>query len=217
MQKILLTLMLVSLPAFAKIGDRLALEINSIPYTQRQVESYLVAKTSITRNVGIAGNAFDLTDQDWPQALTVFTDDMVILQEAQRLGSFHPADALVNEALGIVKDKLPLTADMKSAIERLDLDDRTLARNLSYVLRVEAFRRSKNRQTTTVRDPNAPSVVMAQKPRWLVDLTSRSVVRQFKGIHPYQRYAAPLRAPAAIDVTQPVKVIEPVTPTGSRP
>lgn len=177
-------------------GDRLVVAVNNIPYSQRQVEAYVAVKESLRKipesgTAVAAAGAVRLVDAgNWGDALAVFTEDMIILQEAHRLGSFATLDQTVEKFQGVVKDRAARAGTFRSALSRLGVDDQALVRTLEDVLRVAAFRRARERP----QEASAPDDDKGEDggaPSWLVELTDRAVVRQFSGAESFVAIAPP--------------------------
>ena len=165
------------------LGDRLVLSINNIPYTQRQVEVYISVKESLRKSDAPvrlieAGN--------WMDALTVFGEDMIIQQEAQRLGSFQALEQSTEKFEQLVRDKTKRDKEFGANLARLGVDDVALTRALEGVLRVAAFRRSKDRQAQVGTRPDAEDIESQKESRkWLDELVERAVVRQYQNAQSY--------------------------------
>lgn len=184
-----LWLLFSTLPATAlatngePLGDRLVLSINNIPYTQRQVEAYISVKESLRKSDAPvrliqAGN--------WMDALTVFSEDMIILQEAQRLGSFQALEQSTDKFEQVVRDKAKNDATFGANLARLGIDDVALTRAIEGVLRVAAFRRSKDRQAQVGTRPDAEDLESQKESRkWLDELVDRAIVRQYQNAESY--------------------------------
>jgi hypothetical protein len=185
--------------ADAPLGDRLVLSINNLPYTQRQVEIYIAVKESLRKPAtgpdGAAAKSAPVRlveSRNWGDALTVFAEDMIILQEAQRLGSFQSADQLLTKYDQVVKARIAGDRELRDGLLRLGADEQAVARTLETVLRVAAFRRSRDRQEQISGDKDAPELdggsaaSGAKSARWLVELQERGVVRRYEGASEYQ-------------------------------
>ena len=152
------------------VGDRLILSINAVPYTQRQAELYLNVKEALKAGPSQPVNV--ITEQNWRDALKVFTEDMVVLQEAARLGSFAAPDELTEKYLTTLKSRLASGSAFSERAKILGLVDSSIGPVLDHVLRVAAFRRSKERGENGQQSKAATS-------KWLDDLMSRQTVRKF--------------------------------------
>ncbi len=169
---------------FGPLGDRLVVSINNVPYTQRQIEAYINVKESLRKTND--GNVRVIDAGNWGDALQVFSEDMVILQEAQRLGSFASQDQLLDKYNAVVREKLGQKGELSKAVERLGIDDQTLARTLDDVLRIAAFRRSKDRQEAQTSGHVARKKAgIEAKLQWLDDLNGRAIVRPYDGAKTY--------------------------------
>lgn len=176
-------LLCASRAAAGPLGDRLVVSINNIPYSQRQVESYINVKESLRKTND--GNVRVIDATNWSDALTVFSEDMIILQEAQRLGSFSTQDQLVDKYHAIVRDKVAQEGELKKSLVRLGVDEATMAKALDDVLRVAAFRRSKDRQESQGTKGVKKAATETGKVQWLDELTLRAIVRPFEGARTY--------------------------------
>lgn len=169
-----------SLTAFARVlGDRAVLSINNVTYTQRQVELYIVIKESLRRNTAIE-SARVVTASNWREALTVFTEDMIVYQESLRLGGLQAADQLIDRFATLIKEKNEKSPLFRSTMSRLGADQIGITHVLDSVIRVAAFRRSKDRQATTAA-ADVEELDDGVKPSWLSDLEARSIVRRYEG------------------------------------
>ena len=150
------------------LGDRLIVGVNNVPYTQRQVESYILVKESLRKTEAGPERAIDA--RSWPQAVAVFSDDMIVLQEAERLGSYQNEGALVAKFRDVVKQKVAQSPPFAAALKRIGLEDLGVTRTLESVLRVAAFRKAKDKGAAD-----------EKRAKWLGELTDRAVVRFYKG------------------------------------
>ncbi len=159
------------------VGDRLVLAVNDLPYSQRQVEAYITVKESLRQTSD--GSVRSVSAANWDDALTVFAEDMIVLQESQRLGSFQaPADLLAKFS-SVVQDKTQRGPALRQTMQRLGVDDAQLGRTLEIVLRVAAFRRSRDRHDVQ------NGAASQDSGKWLVELTDRAIVRRFEGAAVY--------------------------------
>jgi hypothetical protein len=168
------------------LGDRVVLTINNVPFTQRQVEGYIDVKECLRKAEG--GAVRIVTANNWEDALTVFTNDAVILLEAQRLGGISVPDALARKYLDLVKSKMSQNQDLKQAFERLGLADGGLERAVDTVLRVASFRRSKEREETQSQlqlSGVSGAEVASRSSAWHKDLIDRAIVRRYEGANHY--------------------------------
>lgn len=159
------------------VGDRLLVSINSTPYTQRQMEVYLAVKEGLREATKEAAPV--LSAANWSAALAAFSEDMIIHQEAHRVGSFQVSESAEKIARGKFESRRNADAGIAASVRRLGIDERSLTRTLHTVLRTEAFRRNKERQSVVARadDDGAP--------RWFEEIKDRAVVRFFAEAETY--------------------------------
>ena len=158
----------------AKIGDRLIITINDTPYTQRQIEMYMTIKESLRKSDRVRL----IRPVEWSVAVDVFTQDMIIFQESLRLGSFQPADQVVDRFAGAVEQKIASDDHFRENLKRLGVGSRDVRGALETVLRIDSFRKSKDRQDELageIRDKSARG-----KKSWFIDLEERAVIRLFR-------------------------------------
>lgn len=176
---IITTLFFVGGNSSANIGDRAVLSINNFTYTQRQVEMYIVVKESLRRNASLE-TARVVNAGNWNEALLVFTEDMIVYQEAQRLGALQAPDQLIDKFVSLIKEKNKKSELFRATMSRLGADQAGVTRVLDMVIRISAFRRSKERQATATSTNDLPDDT-GTKPAWLVELIDRVVVRRYEG------------------------------------
>ena len=180
--------------AAQQLGDRLVVAINQVPYSQRQLELYFAVRAGIRTDTDQTGLFVDRSN--WSASLALFTEDMMILQEAQRLGSFGSVDAMLEKYSAQLRARRATGGAFAATLKRLGADDQALAHALENVLRVAAFRRSKNRQEAQAL-PNAAAAAQAQPgvlAKWLADLSNRAATRIYAGANTFQTIAPTQRS-----------------------
>lgn len=178
---VLMATFFVPAAGFAQLGDRLIIAINDSPYTQRQIETHISVKESLRKGDQVRL----IRPDDWASAVDVFTEDMIIFQESLRLGSFEPADQLVDRFVGAVQERLAADKGFAANIKRLGVNERELRGALEAVLRIESFRKSKDRQDELA--GQVRSTVDEGKESWFADLEQRAVIRLFKDAKIYKK------------------------------
>jgi hypothetical protein len=180
------------------IGDRVVVEINNIVYTQRQLEVYITVKESL-KSAQSSEIRF-VNASSWPVFLEEFKQDMIIEQEAQRLASFNPTERMILKAEEIYRNKIENNIELREAMLKLDIDKNTLIRTIPSALRIEAFRRSKEKRTDELKEKEVASgLVSGPKQQWLIELEQRAVVRFFDGATSYEPVGFPVKAAASPD------------------
>jgi len=165
---------------FAQVGDRAVLAINGTTYTQRQIELYIVVKESLRRNTGIE-SARVVNGSNWNEAVTVFTEDMIVYQESQRLGGLQPPDQLIERFTNLINEKTKKSAAFRATMTRLGADQVGMTRVLDSVIRTAAFRRSKDRQASALDATGDIEELSGTTPQWLIEIIDRAIVRRYEG------------------------------------
>ncbi len=171
----------------AKIGDRLVVSLNNQPYSQRQIEVYFSIKELLRNQVDETLLMVD--ENNWRRFLNVYIEDMIILQEAVRLGSFQVNDVALQKYFKIVKSQFEANKKLQANFARLGIDSSSLKSTLSNVLRVAGFRRSKSRLvTSSAKDEDYGTTEDSAarfKKRWLNELKERAVIRTYENAYNY--------------------------------
>lgn len=173
--------------AAADLGDRVVLTINNVPFTQRQVEGYINIKECLRKS---SDGSIRLVNAGlWRDALTVFTSDAVLLLEAQRVGGITIPESMTKKYLELLKTKSVSNPELKAMLARLGLNDGGLERAIDTVLRVAAFRRSKERQETQSQLPfsgaDGRGSAGLRVAAWQKDLMDRAIVRRYEDADQY--------------------------------
>lgn len=180
-------LALTALAAKAPLGDRVISAVDEVPYTQRQLETYFLVKESLRGGPSRPGAP--VSKQNWSEAVQAFNQDMMIYQEAVRLGGFQPTEDMSSRYFEMVQETLSENKAFRSMALRLGADDEVLRSMLEKVLRIALFRNSKDKQEAISRKR---SEVVEEEPggkdgQWLETLKTRTVVRLFKEADVYWR------------------------------
>jgi len=174
--------------AFASgvLGDRLVIAVNSLPYSQRQLELYLTIKQSLRPEE--VGEQQIVSAANWSEALTVFSEEMMILQEAMRLGSFAASDQLLDQYNGALRKKMSRGTKLQNTLIRLGVDDLAVSRTLDSILRVASYRQNRNRQEIQGLSVKKSAIGQAKdsEPKWLQELRGRTNMRVFSGADIYR-------------------------------
>lgn len=166
----------------AIVGDRLVIAVNTVPYSQRQLELYLTVKQTIRPEQGADESV--ISSRNWGEAITVFTEEMMILQEAVRLGSFAAPDQLLDKYNAVIRKKLAQGTALKRTLQRLGVDDLTISRTLDSILRVASYRQNRNRQEAQAAVVKKSATVESES-KWLTELRRRTNTRVFAGTEVY--------------------------------
>lgn len=205
--RILMSILLVkaTLPGMAQttsasLSDRLIVSINSVPYTQRQIEAYASVREAL-RNAR-AGEQVIVVVDNWKEAIELFTEEMIVLQEAQRLGGFQAESRLTQRYRQLLDERMRSGPALRATLQRLGYDVNSLGRVVDAILRVASFRRSKERQPgvsggerNEFQNDGPPAPIGAPTRGggpWLDDLKTRAVVRHYDGAFHYETIKPPL-------------------------
>ena len=162
-----------------ELGARLVVSINNVSYSQRNVEMYIITKESLRLNQ----QPLLVDAKVWKTALNVFIEDMIILQETIRLGSFKNSEEVVVKFSKNVESQRKRFAKLDSKLKSLDANTNEIYATVDDVLRIVAYRQSKS---------NKNSSREYSKPLWLKNLVNRAVVRQFSDASNYQEISPSL-------------------------
>ncbi len=163
------------------IGDRLVIDVNGTHYTQRQIEAYYLVRVILSQQEGAGFPRIDA--KNWPQIIDMFRVEILVEQEALRLGSFRPVDRAITHATDIFMSRVKQSAHAENMMKRLGLTGLSLTRTLTTVLRADALRRNKERQMEA---EGVAASAQGETPLWLRDLNQRSVHRTFEGADVYK-------------------------------
>jgi hypothetical protein len=125
-----------------------------------------------------------ISSRNWGEAITVFTEEMMILQEAVRLGSFAAPDQLLDKYNAVIRKKLAQGTALKRTLQRLGVDDLTISRTLDSILRVASYRQNRNRQEAQAAVVKKSATVESES-KWLTELRGRTNTRVFAGTEVY--------------------------------
>jgi hypothetical protein len=185
----------------ARLGDRLVVSINNLPYTHRQIEAYATVREAL--RPGDGGTRVAVVAANWKDAIDVFTEEMIILQEAQRLGGFQADSKIAARFQLVLAERMQAGVTARATLDRLGYDAVGIARVVDAILRVATFRRSKERQPGgdkgAVQEDGPPAPASAPGGGggpWLDELKARAVVRHYDEAFNYVMIQPPQRKKA---------------------
>jgi hypothetical protein len=153
--------------ASGQTADRVVVAINSIPYTQLQIERFINVKETLRDNVKTAQI---VKESNWPLALEVFIRDMMIHQDATKSSGFRPTKEAIlrlrTKSSGGVAD----APQFKDAFERLGLTQSQAETEVLKIGTIENYRRGKKSLDINGKSSSA---------NWEDELVKRSIVRYF--------------------------------------
>lgn len=155
----------------SEITDRIVVVVNSLPYSQLQVERYINIKESL-RSDAIRSQL--VQSSNWDMALSEFIKEMAIHQEAAKSSGFRPTKDAV-EKLRLRSDAAAKTApQFKPAFDRLGLTKEELEIQILKILTVENYRRGKSSLNKTDAKKST-----TEQPAWETELNAHAIVRYF--------------------------------------
>lgn len=176
--------------AAPEIADRLVLSVSGSSYSQRHVALWFVVRELLQEE------ASTQTQKDktpllseiatgWKSVIEKFSEDMVIRQEAARLGSFQPSAKAQVKANERIMARRNVDQGMRATLAALAITDDEIASVTATILQVEGFRKSRDRQAPGAQElsKNLSKNLSTELSggSWLGDLKARSVIRIYGG------------------------------------
>jgi hypothetical protein len=176
--------------AAPEIADRLVLSVSGSSYSQRHVAVWFVVRELLqeeapTQKKKDKTPLLNEIATGWKTVIEKFSEDMVIRQEAARLGSFQPSAKAQVKATERITARRSVDQDMRATAAALVITDAEIASVTATILQVEGFRRSRDRQAPGAQDLSKDSSKDLSQNlsggSWLGDLKVRSVIRIYDG------------------------------------
>jgi hypothetical protein len=166
-------LLISSAASYAQIGDRIICVINTVPYTQLQLEAYLNVKESLRAD---PENSELVSSTNWTQALDAFSRDMIIYQESARSTGFRPSNEIMTKAFERVQKTVTEVKKFEERFESLSIRESQIREQLAKLLAIENIRKSRHGST--------PGNTESQQ--WEADLIKSAVIRWYDKSQTYQ-------------------------------
>lgn len=163
--------------------DRLVVEVNSQPFTQRQVEIYLTMKRSLQAEA--KGPVVLISADNWRAGLEEFLGDMLIEQEAQRLNTFQASPAQIDVAEQFVDKRAAQDQGLSRFVQDKGVSRSRMRQALASVLRVKGFILSRQKIDGGGAKGGAGKDDMAPLD-WMVEIEQRIPYRFFEGARQWQ-------------------------------
>jgi hypothetical protein len=123
-----------------KIVDRVVVSINNFPFTQLQIESYMLVKEGLRKDPENS----QLVDQtNWTAARQAFVNDMIVFLEAAKTSGFKPQKSTTNKVIERFNGTIKQQTKFSQAIQKLDVDAPTIQELINKILTIESYRKSK--------------------------------------------------------------------------
>jgi hypothetical protein len=153
---------------FAKaIADRIILAINSIPYSQTQIERYINVKETLRDGIE---KSQTVQQSNWNLAINAFVKDMMIHQDATKSSGFRPTKEAIQRLRFKTEKNISMSPEFKTAFDRLGLARTEIETEILKITTVENYRRGK--KSLDEEETSSGS-------SWEDDLAKRSIVRYF--------------------------------------
>ncbi len=149
------------------IADRIILAINSIPYSQTQIERYINVKETLRDGIE---KSQTVQQSNWNLAITAFVKDMMIHQDATKSSGFRPTKEAIQRLRFKTEKNISMSPEFKAAFDRLGLTRTDIETEILKITTVENYRRGKK----SLDDEETSS-----GSSWEDDLAKRSIVRYF--------------------------------------
>jgi len=164
-----------SLNAQEVLLDRLVVEVNSVTYTQRQVELFygVFQAISLEDSKDFTG----ISPANWSRVLQEYIRFMLIEQEAHRLGSYFPSNNMIEKATEVFLLKKQRDPEIAKLVTRLFADRKSIRQSIVSVLRVASFLRSKMRRAGTDSKTDKKMWLDFAEQEWFQQLMQRAIIR----------------------------------------
>ena len=168
--------------AGGRLADRAVLELNSVVYTQRQVEVL-----ALVRSVLYAENdRWPINSKNWVPSLEWFSQQMLVDQEALRTQGYNPSEDSLRDALTKIESARKTNLEVSREMHRMGIEEsssQALRRSVITTLRTDSFIRIRGRRNNSESDisPAAGSF------DWLRDLEDHALRRIFEGAREFKR------------------------------
>lgn len=147
------------------IADRIVVAINSIPYSQIQIERYINVKESLRDNIE---KSQPVQQSNWELALAAFTTDMMIHQDATKSSGFRPTKEAIQKLRFKCEKNLSQSQVFKASFDRLGLEREEIETELLKIATVENYKRGKK---------SLDSDEKSNLGSWEDELLKRSIIR----------------------------------------
>ena len=153
------------------VADRVVVEIDRIPYTQRQIEIFHFVKFGVSNSISHGA----ITEQTWNVVVKHFIEAMLIDQSSSVLGLFRPNAKALQQANENFAKRVEVDSVFAKQIDRLALRHRELQKIIIQVFRVESARQSKSSELA--RSNRGQARFSKANKAWIDGLREKAVIR----------------------------------------
>ena len=165
----------------ARYKDRLIIEVNNTIYTQWQVEAFHFAHALMKPRLDRKN--LKVNTQNWRQVLKKFELLIILLQEANRLGSFLPNKEILDEVNSYVTSRINNNLELQRRYQELGLNPSEMKKNIRSIIQVESLRESKSRRQS--REKSVSKKDWSES-AWFLEISNRTLIRRYRGAEIYQ-------------------------------
>lgn len=123
------------------IADRLIVEIGSSPFTQREIEIHFLT-SCIMRQIPEKNCVINAAN--WPEILKIFSDDMILRQQAGSMLVQQAPPKAIEKATNDVEKKIDSYPPLKAARQRLQISQKDIKRSVNEIFGIESFKQRKS-------------------------------------------------------------------------
>lgn len=167
----------------SQMVDRMIIEVNSFPFSQRQLEIYLTLKHSLLKKSN--GDVALVNQNNWEAFIEEFRIDMLIEQEAQRLNTFQASPAQIDVAEQFIVKKRTQDGNLDNFLKYRNVSHTKVRQVLASILRVRGFILNRDKQNTP-NDTVAGKTGDILSQEWIHEMEQRLPYRYFEGAHTWQ-------------------------------
>lgn len=161
--------------------DRLILEIGVNSFTQRQLELYMTLKRTLQDQD--PKEVVFINKENWTKSIFEYRDDMILIQEANRLGHGRPSKKILDDAVKYILKVRSVSVSFDTFIKKMGASSQEIKRVLASIFQVRIFSLSKNK----AKNKHENKIKQLEKHKvWLKDIKSKYAFRFYEGAQYYK-------------------------------
>lgn len=163
-----------------RLGNRIALGIRRNLYLETDMLLYIQAKNCLLNNAQIVPRAEILS----LNGFEVFRKDMIIHEEATRMGSFEPTSEQIKGSLSQLQ---ACRTGLEPILKDYGLSATSLSNTVAQIFRVESFRQSKIKQSEVLSVKERRGAFFSNHfEKWYTDLDKKYVTENYGSLSVYR-------------------------------